>query len=86
MDQVCNSKYFGTIELRSGYHQTRIAEEDITKKAFSTRYGHYEYIVVPFGFTNARAAFMNITNDVFKVYIDMFVMVYPDDVLIYSDT
>ena len=64
----------------------RIAEEDIPKTAYSTRYGDYEYTVAPLSLTNAPADFMNIMNDVFKEYTDKFVMVYLDDILIYSDT
>ena len=86
MDQVGNAKYFSTIELRSSYHQMRIAEEDIPKTAFNTRCGRYEYAVVPCGLTNAPATFMNIMDDVFEGYSDKFVMVYLDDILIYSDT
>ena len=86
MDQIGGAKYFSTIDLRSGYHQMRISEENIPKTAFSTRYGHYEYTVVPFGLTNAPAAFMSITNDVFRDYTDSFVMVYLDDILIYSNS
>lgn len=86
MDQVGSAKYFSTIDLRSGYHQMRVAPEDIPKTAFNTRYGHYEYTVVPFGLTNAPAAFMNIMNDVFSDFVDKFVMVYLDDILIFSDS
>ena len=86
MDQLGDAQFFSTIDLRSGYHQVRIAESDIPKTAFSTRYGHYEYTVVPFGLTNAPAEFMSIMNDVFQEYTDKFVMVYLDDILIYSNT
>ncbi len=84
MDQIGCAQYFTIIELRSGHHQMRIAEEDIPKTAFSTRYGHYEYTVVPFGLTNALGAFMGLINDAFKDYTDLFVMVYLDDILVYS--
>ncbi len=86
MDQICTAKYFSTIDLRSGYHQMRIAEEDIPKTAFSTRYGHYEYTVVPFGLTNAPAAFMSIMNNIFHDYADKFVTVYLDDILVYRNS
>ena len=86
MDQVGNAKYFCKIDLRSGYHRMRIDEGNIRKTGFNTRYGHYEYTVVPLGLTKAPAAFMNIMNDAFRDYTDKFLMVYLDDILIYSDT
>ena len=86
LDEVGQAQYFSVIDLRSGYHQIRIAEEDIPKTAFNTRHGHYEYTVVPFGLTNAPAAFMTIMNDVFQDYIDKFVCCYLDDILVYSET
>ena len=86
LDEVGQAQYFSVIDLRSGYHQIRIAEEDIPKTAFNTRYGHYEYTVVPFGLTNAPAAFMTIMNDVFQDYVDKFVCCYLDDILIYSES
>ncbi len=86
MDQVVSAQYFSTTDLRSAYYQMRITEKDIPKTAFSTRYGHYEYTVVPFGLTNAPAAFMSLMNDVFKDYTVAFAMVYQDDVLVYSNS
>ncbi len=86
MDQIGSARYFSTIDLGSGYHQMGIAEKDIPKTAFSTRYEDYEYNVVPFGLNKAPAAFMSIMNDVFKDYTDSFVMVYLDDIHIFSNS
>jgi hypothetical protein len=83
-DQLQGSCCYSKMDLRQGYYQVRIKEEDIPKIAFNTHYGHYKFVVMPFGVTNALAVFMDLMHRIFSPFLDKFVVIFIDDILIYS--
>ena len=83
-DQLRLARVYFKIDLRTGYHQLKVRETDIPKAAFRTGYGHFEFTVMPFGLTNALAAFMNLMHRVFQPYLDQFVVIFVDDIFVYS--
>ena len=85
-DQLKGARVYSKIDLRNGYHHLRVKETDIPKTPFRTRYGHFEFTMMPFGLTNAPAAFMDLMHRVFQPYLDQFVVVFVDNILVYSQS
>ena len=86
LDQLKGASWFSKINLHSGYHQMRVREEDVQKTDFQTRYGHYEFMVMPFGLTNAPAAFMDLMNHICRPMLYRFVIMFINNILVYSKT
>ena len=86
LDQLRGARVYSKIDLRTGYHQLRVGDTNIPKAVFRTRYGDFEFTMMPFGLTNALAAFMDLMHRVFQPYLNQFVVVFVDDILIYSQS